>query len=89
MSKAATAQTKLGLVIKIKGALFTKLRTVGFGTSVAPGLLDLSTKSGASPISFPFTKPKRFDSCRTEETETEKYLRMEFKTKGVGRQYDF
>jgi hypothetical protein len=35
--------------------------TVAFGISVAPGLLDLSTYKGASPISFPFTKPKRFD----------------------------
>jgi hypothetical protein len=61
MSKAITAQTKLGLVIKIRGALFTKPMRVAFGTSVAPGLLDLSTYKGASPISFPFIKPKRFD----------------------------
>jgi hypothetical protein len=61
MTKAVTAQTKLGLVIKIKGALFIKPTTVAFGTSVAPGLLALSTYNGASPISFPFIKPKRFD----------------------------
>jgi hypothetical protein len=59
--KAVTAHTKFGLVIKIKGALFIKPRRVTFGTSVAPGLLDLSTYKGASPISFPLTNPKRFD----------------------------